>query len=237
MIKKINIVFLIAIISCFFSVTAFSADKLLPKKIQKQLKKEFKELQEDVELLLFTQEFKCSSCEQNDRLIFEVAKLSPKISVKKYDFVADKKIAEKYGIDKIPATIMLVDNKDHGIRFYGIPGGYEFSSFISAIKDFSAKGTSLRADQIKRLKAIKKPVNIQVLVTPTCPYCTKAVRTAHQFAYYNPLIKAAMVELQEFPYIAQKYNVVGVPMIVINEKVHSNLSFNNFLKAVEKAGK
>jgi protein-disulfide isomerase len=67
---------------------------------------------------------------------------------------------------------------------------------------------------------VTEPVHIQVFVTPTCPYCPQAVFMAHQFAMENPLIRADMVEAIEFPQLANKYRVQGVPRVVFNETVH-----------------
>jgi len=43
------------------------------------------------------------------------------------------------------------------------------------------------------------------------------VRAAHQFAMANEHITGDMVEVTEFPHIAIKYNVRGVPNTIINE--------------------
>ena len=67
------------------------------------------------------------------------------------------------------------------------------------------------------LSGIKKPVHIQVLISPTCPYCAHAVRTAHRFAMASDQIRSDMVELSEFPNISKKYQVQGIPRVVINE--------------------
>jgi predicted DsbA family dithiol-disulfide isomerase len=42
---------------------------------------------------------------------------------------------------------------------------------------------------------------------------------AHKFAVENNLIKADVIDVSEFPHLAQKYSIMGVPKIVINEKV------------------
>jgi alkyl hydroperoxide reductase subunit AhpF len=61
---------------------------------------------------------------------------------------------------------------------------------------------------------------MQVFVTPTCPYCPQAVVLAHKMAAASPLVRADMVEAQEFPHLATKYQVMGVPRTVINETTH-----------------
>ncbi len=145
-----------------------------------------------------------------------MAGLSDKISLQTYNFVTDSRVAEQYGIDKIPATVVMGE-KDYGVRFYGIPSGYEFTSLIEDIIDVSRGKTALSDATLEALKAIKEPVHIQVFVTPTCPYCPAAVRMGHSLAIASDKITADMVESIEFPHLANKYNVAGVPRVVINE--------------------
>ena len=81
-----------------------------------------------------------------------------------------------------------------------------------------AKGDSELAPATReKLKELRAPVNLQVFVTPTCPYCPRAVLTAFRFAMESKLVTAAMVEATEFPQLANKYQVSGVPHTVIGE--------------------
>ncbi|MCS4541999.1 MAG: thioredoxin family protein [Euryarchaeota archaeon] len=83
---------------------------------------------------------------------------------------------------------------------------------------FVSIGTTNLSERTKdRLKSINKPIHIQVFVLPTCPHCPKAVRLAHQLATESDFIRADVIEATEFPHLAHKYNVMGVPKIVINE--------------------
>ncbi len=177
-----------------------------------------------VTLVIFSQEFECDYCRETRELAEEISSLSDKIKLETYDLVKDAEKAKEYGVDKIPATI-VIGERDYQARYFGIPAGYEFSSLIDDIIDASQRTTRLSDETKRRLKEIKKPVHIQVFVTPTCPYCPRAVRTAHQFAMENPLISADMVEATEFPQLSNKYEVMAVPKIVINE----NISFEGAL--------
>ncbi|MCX9011963.1 MAG: thioredoxin family protein [Candidatus Methanoperedens sp.] len=180
------------------------------------IKKQFEKLEGDVELIVFTQEFECQFCKETRELVLEIGALSPKIKTKIYDFVKDGDMDLKYNIKKIPA-IAIVGKRDYGIRYYGVPAGYEFPVIVEDIVDAS-RGTTLLSDNIKKkLAEIKKPVHIQVFVSPTCPFCPRVARMAHQFAIENEFIKADVVEMTEFPYLAQKYSVMSVPHIIINE--------------------
>jgi predicted DsbA family dithiol-disulfide isomerase len=46
------------------------------------------------------------------------------------------------------------------------------------------------------------------------------VLLAHKLAYESELVRADMVEATEFPHLANRYQVYGVPRIVINEVIH-----------------
>ena len=188
------------------------------KRIQKKLDEG---LEGDVKLIMFTQENECQFCADTRVMVEELAGMSPKIEAEIHDFVKDEKMAKSYKVKKIPAIVMLGE-KDYGIRFYGIPSGYEFKSFQEDLVDVSRGSTDLSTEVKKKLATIKKPVHIQVLVTSTCPYCSMAVRTAHKLAIENEHIRAdmvEMVEMVEFPHLVQKYMAMSVPKIVINEIV------------------
>jgi len=198
---------------------------LISDKDVQYLTEEFeKELVNPVKLVMFTQEHECQFCAETRQIVEEIAALSSQVTAEVFDFVADKAMADLYHVDKIPAIVVLGvedgKDKDYGIRFFGIPSGYEFTSVIEDIVDVS-KGESGLQDKTKEAVAgITKPVHLQVFVTPTCPYCAPAVRLAHKLALESDLITADMVEAIEFPHLANKYHVQGVPRTVINESIH-----------------
>src|SRR5688572_12442638 len=102
---------------------------LLKEKDRQHLIKEFATLEDPIKILVFTQEMECEYCSDTRLIAEEVASLSDKIALEIYDFVADRQIVEQYKIDKIPALVMMRGGdqpKDYGIRYYGIPAGYEF---------------------------------------------------------------------------------------------------------------
>ncbi len=180
------------------------------------IRKKFVGLAGDVELIVFTQELECQFCKETRELVLDIGALSPKIKTKIYDFVKNGDEDIKYNIKKIPA-IAIVGKSDYGIRFYGVPAGYEFPAIVEDIIDVSKGTTSLPENIKKKLADIKKPVHIQVFVSPTCPYCPRAARIAHQFAIESEFISADVIEMTEFPYLVQRYSVMSTPHIVINE--------------------
>jgi glutaredoxin-like protein len=195
---------------------------LLDDKTRNQLSEMFESLQQPVKLILFTQQFECQYCADTRQIAEELAALSSKINLEVYDFVADKDLADQYGIDKIPATVIVEGGeagRDFGIRYYGIPSGYEFSSLIQDVLMVSDGDPQLSEEMNTWLAALKSPVHLQVFVTPTCPYCPPAVLLAHKLAMASELVQADMVEATEFPHLSNKYQVMGVPRTVINETV------------------
>jgi len=195
---------------------------LIPQKERDILTKQFSEkLVDEVRLVVFSQEVPCLFCKETELVANELAEISPKIKVEKYDFVKDMMKAKEFRIDKIPA-IAVIGKKDYGVRFYGIPSGYEFNSLVGAILDVSRAESGLSQKTKDVLKLIDNSVHIQVFVTPTCPLCPAAVRLAHRLAIESDMIWADMVESTEFVPLAQKYSVTGVPKIVINEKFEFN---------------
>jgi glutaredoxin-like protein len=184
---------------------------------QKEItKKQFEKLTEEVELIVFTQENECLFCKEARELVVELGTLSPKIKTKVYDFVKNGDEDIKYNIKRIPA-IAIVGKEDYGIRYYGMPAVYEFLVLVEDILDVS-RGTTLLSDILKKkLSEIKKSVHIQIFVSPTCPYCPKAARIAHQLAIESEFIRSDVIEMTEFPYLVQRYSVMSVPHIVINE--------------------
>lgn len=195
---------------------------LIPQKERDILTKQFSEkLVDEVRLGVFSQEVPCLFCKETELVATELAEISPKIKVERYDFVKDMMKAKEFRIDKIPA-IAVIGKKDYGVRFYGIPSGYEFNSLVGAILDVSRAESGLSQKTKDVLKLIDNSVHIQVFVTPTCPLCPAAVRLAHRLAIESDMIWADMVESTEFVPLAQKYSVTGVPKIVINEKFEFN---------------
>jgi len=110
--------------------------------------------------------------------------------------------------------------EDYGVHFYGIPSGYEFTSLLQAIDAVATGKPELSEKTMEALAKVTEPIHMQVFVTPTCPYCPQAVMLAHQIAVASPMVRADMVEAMEFPHLATKYQVMGVPRTVINETVH-----------------
>ncbi len=180
-----------------------------------------KEMSSDVKILFFKSDNKdeCQYCDITQQILEELAELSEKINVEIHDFDTDKNAAEKYKLEMIPAIVMLDEQgNDMRIRFYGVPSGYEFSTLIEDVIATSKGGkVELSPTTLEILKELDRPIKLQVFVTPTCPYCPKAVSMAQKLAMKSPFIQGEMVEANEFPELSMRYNVSSVPHIIIND--------------------
>ena len=139
---------------------------LLSEAEQAAIKNQLEILTGPVKLINFGQELECQYCRETNQIAKELSQLSDKLSLETFNFVTDKTIADKYAIDKIPATIVM-GQEDRGIRFYGIPSGYEFVSLLEAIKMVSSGQSGLSQKTKDIIGNLMAPLRIQVLVTPT----------------------------------------------------------------------
>ena len=191
---------------------------ILNDEMKGAIKKRLDALPAQVKLVFFKTNFDCETCDTAEALADDLASLSEKLVLETHNLRTDEAKAAEYGIDKVPAYVVegLGGNR---VRFYGLPAGYEFASFLESLKDASVGKTELAAATRQKLSGLKKPAHIQVFVTPTCPYCPGVVRTAHKLALESPQVTADMIEVEEFPDVAGKYQVGGVPKVVINDSV------------------
>jgi alkyl hydroperoxide reductase subunit F len=189
---------------------------IIDEKVKKEITPLLEKLKNRVHLIFFAEKKNCPFCDKQRELIEELASLSDKLELHIYDHSEHADEAQKYLIDKVPATV-IAGKQDYGIRFFGLTGGHEFSSLMQAIIMVGTDTSGIHPDLEQMIQEIKKPVHIEVMTTLSCPYCPKAVHAAHQLAMVNEHIRADMVEGEEFPDLARKYDVYGVPKTMINE--------------------
>ncbi|MGB8647607.1 MAG: hypothetical protein WCF84_20400 [Anaerolineae bacterium] len=133
-----------------------------------------------VRLVFFTQAIGCDTCAITQQILEEVVGLSDKLELVTYNFAIDKEQAARYGIKRIPAIAPVrVELKatedgteesiehDYGIRFYGVPSGYEFMSLVGDLLDVSTGDSGLSEESKLLLLQVKEPIHFQVFTTPT----------------------------------------------------------------------
>lgn len=190
--------------------------EIIGEKNKAELKLILAKLKSPVRLLFFTRKEGSPACARQEELLRELCALTDRLKLEVHDMVLDGDTAINYRIDKTPATA-VVGARDHGIRFYGLTGGYEFTSLLEAVLLVSSGRTDLNPQLEELVKKISKPVHLQVMTTLTCQYCPEMVRVAHEFAFLNGQIRADMVEASEFPELSRRHQVTGVPKTIVNE--------------------
>ena len=142
---------------------------MLTDRDEAAVRKEFEKLAGPVKVVVFSQELSAAAelCRQNEGLVREVAALAPDtVTVEVLNISIDRDRAAAYGIDRVPA-IVVEGSRDYGIRFLGIPNGYEFSNLIDAMIVASSGQPGLSAETLAGLANLAGDVDIKVFSTPT----------------------------------------------------------------------
>ncbi len=202
---------------------------VLDEENRKAVREILSEMEGEVKLLLFTGD--CEACGIAEELIGEISGLG-KVQVETHGL--DSGRAKELGVENVPTFVF---EGRPNIRFVGLPSGHEFRTFLDTLIMVSKGESGLKDELRKELAGISEPIDIKIFVTPTCPYCPVAVLTAHRFALENKGITSSMVEATEFPEMSQKYGVMAVPKVVINEKVsfEGAVPEHVFLKKLKEA--
>ncbi len=191
---------------------------------QARLRADFERMTGRVRLLFFTRTEPTQACQQTRLVLDELPPLSERLQIEEVNIDLEPDRAAACGIDHVPGLALIGEDaegreRDSHIRFLGTPAGYEFVSLIRAILLVGGGPSILSDDSRRKLEAIDRPMSMHVFSTPTCPHCPKAVVLAHEIAWANPHVTAYAVEVTEYPDLARRYRVTGVPKTVVNDAV------------------
>ncbi len=113
--------------------------------------------------------------------------------------------------------VTLTDGTETGLAFHGVPGGHEFTSFVLGLYNAAGPGQSMDADVAADIAALDKDVEVKVLVSLSCTMCPELVTAAQRIAAASPRVTAEVYDINHFEAIKDKYNVMSVPCLVIND--------------------
>lgn len=207
---------------------------MLDTKTRSMVAERLSAIEAPVRITMFTQEPECVHCREARELVEDVCSLSDRVDLRVLDFVEDGKEAERLKVDKIPATLVHGD-REYGVRFFGVPSGYELDALLDAILSVSRGRVEFPEEVFEVLEKLREPVHIQVFTAPTCPMCPEMVKLAHRLAVASEHITSDMIDVLEFPYYLQRYSILGVPKTVINEKLEF-VGIVDVLDVVKKMG-
>jgi alkyl hydroperoxide reductase subunit AhpF len=140
---------------------------LLTEEVTAELREAFSALANPVRLVVFSQALAEPISEEVRRLVEELAALDERLSAESRNFVLDQERVAELGIERIPAIAVLGEGRDHGVRFYGLPTGYEFGSLVEAVVDVSRDASLLSEATRAGLAALDKDLRLRVFSTPT----------------------------------------------------------------------
>jgi alkyl hydroperoxide reductase subunit AhpF len=139
---------------------------ILSARDQTAVRDELAKLAGPVKLVVFSARLGSDTCAETEQLVREVAECSDQVTVELLNLHIDRDRAAAYGVDRVPAVV-VEGARDYGIRFFGMPAGYEFANLIESMILASAGAPRLSAATLERLAGLTTPLHIQVFATPT----------------------------------------------------------------------
>ena len=138
------------------------------------------------------------------------------------------------GIDHLPCVrVCRPDGGWTGLAFHGVPGGHEFTSFILGLYNAAGPGQALDEDTKAAIQSIQKPIKLELLVSLSCTICPGLVTAAQRIAAENPHITAQVYDLNHFPDLREKYQVMSVPCLVVNDGEQVSFGKKNIRQLLE----
>ncbi|MBR5129488.1 MAG: FAD-dependent oxidoreductase [Firmicutes bacterium] len=154
----------------------------------------------------------------------ELAKVTDKISVE----ISGEEIAERPCV-----RVCRADGSWSGLAFHGVPGGHEFTSFVLGLYNAAGPGQALDEVVLAGVRAVDKKTDIKVLVSLSCTMCPELVTATQRLAAESDKITAEVFDLNHFPDIKDKYKVMSVPCLVINDGEKVSFGKKNAAQVLE----
>ena len=141
------------------------------------------------------------------------------------------KIAEG-GADAPCVEVFRSDGSFTGLAFHGVPGGHEFTSFVLGLYNAAGPGQPLDDDVRTAIDALGQ-AEMKVLVSLSCTMCPELVTAAQRIAAQNPGITARVYDINHFPTLREKYNVMSVPCLVVDDGAKISFGKKNIRQLLE----
>ncbi len=154
------------------------------------------------------------------RILNDGSDLSTEIKgfVEEFSSLSDLLSVEEHKSDMAGIEILRADGNSSGIVFHAVPGGHEFNSFVLALYNVAGPGQEIDDALGDAIKKLSSPVDIKVMVSLSCTMCPEVVMGTQKIASLNGNVKASVYDLQHFPAIKEKYQIMSVPCMIINDE-------------------
>ena len=184
------------------------ADELFTPQMRQQLDTVFARMERSLLLKLYLDSRPVSA--ELERFMSALAALSDKLAIN----VVDRQAAAAAA----PCVeICLSDGTPTGLAFHGVPSGHEFTSFVLGLYNAAGPGQALDEAAREQIAAITSKTDIKILVTLSCTMCPDLVVAAQRIAAGNPNVTAHVYDIRHFEDLKNRYKVMSVPCMVINE--------------------
>lgn len=191
---------------------AAKSSAIFAPEILAQLQTVFARMEQPLELRLFLDDSDVSQelhiymkdlCQQTNKLKLTRAEQ------------ADEEGAE--GSERPYVRVYRQDGSYTGITFHGVPGGHEFTSFVLGLYNASSQGQAVEPSLREKILAWDKPYHLRIFVSLSCTMCPELVTAAQRLATLNSKITTDVYDLNRFPELQKKYQVMSVPCFFLNE--------------------
>lgn len=192
--------------------------ELLDSNVKGQLKEIFGRFENNIEIALIKDSTKEKSIEL-EKIMKEVSAISDKIKLSVYEKGENIELENKIKGEKFPTAALLNKDGDFtGIKYSSVPGGHEFNSFILALYNAAGPGQKLSETTLSNIKKITSPIDIKIGISLSCTRCPETVQSAQKIAVENRNVNVEVIDIFTFPEFREKYNIMSVPAMVINDK-------------------
>ena len=188
------------------AATSTSSSALFDNATVTQLNTVFSRMANKLKLKLFLNE--SAAANELKAYMEEFAKLTDKLTVE----ISNEE--EQYA----PCVRLYTeDDKYTGLAFHGVPGGHEFTSFVLGIYNASGEGQAIDTAIKEKIEKITDKTNLKVFVSLSCTMCPELVVSAQKIASMNENVTAEVFDLTHYPDLRDKYKVMSVPCMVLND--------------------
>ena len=155
----------------------------------------------------------------------ELAKLTDKLTVELVD--------DPQGDDLPKVEVFREDGSWTGLAYHGAPGGHEFTPFILGLYNASGPGQAVDEEDRAQIDAIDRPIDFKVIVGLTCTMCPELVTSVQRIATLSDKVTAQVYDVAHFPALQQRYDVMSVPCLVINDGERVEFGRKNVTQVLE----
>lgn len=183
-------------------------DDLFTEDMLSQLQTVFGRMESALVLRLYLNETPLS--EELQRYMDRMAALTDKLSVE---------VAPPEEADHLPCVkVYHPDERWSGLAFHGVPGGHEFTSFVLGLYNTAGPGQAVDQETLAGIRELSGPIDLKILVSLSCTMCPELVTAAQRIAAEQSNVTAEVYDLNHFPDLREKYRVMSVPCLVINDE-------------------